>query len=57
MCDAYVRAGNRGKAREAAELVRAFAHGDAKSLEELNSTGCTDDAVESQPSTHRATVK
>jgi tetratricopeptide (TPR) repeat protein len=57
MCDAYVRAGNRGKAREAAELVRAFAHGDAKSLEELNSTGCTDDAVESQPPTHRATVK
>ena len=49
MCYAYVRAGNRGKAREAAELVRAFAHGDTKSLEELNSTGCTDDAVESQP--------
>jgi tetratricopeptide (TPR) repeat protein len=52
MCDAYVRAGNRDKAREAAELVRAFAHGDTKSLEELNSTGCTDDAVEPQPSTN-----
>lgn len=44
MCNAYVRAGNRDKAREATELVRAFAHGDTKSLEELNSTGCTDDA-------------
>jgi tetratricopeptide (TPR) repeat protein len=52
MCDAYVRAGNRDKAREAAELVRAFAHGDKQSLEELNSTGCTDDAVEPQPSAH-----
>ena len=50
MCHAYVRAGNRDKAHEAAELVRAFAHGDKKSLEELNSTGCTDDAVEPQPS-------
>jgi tetratricopeptide (TPR) repeat protein len=50
MCNAYVRAGNRNKAREAAELVRAFAHGDTKSLEELNSTGCTDDAVEPLPS-------
>ena len=49
MCNAYVRAGNRDKAREAAELVRAFAHGDTKSIEELNSTGCTDGAVEPQP--------
>ncbi len=52
MCDAYVRAGNRDKAREAAELVRAFAHGDTKSLEKLNSTGCADVAVEPQPSAH-----
>src|SRR5258708_2043219 len=51
MCNAYVRAGNRDKAREAAELVRAFAHGDTQSLEELNSTGCTDDALEPQSST------
>jgi tetratricopeptide (TPR) repeat protein len=52
MCNAYVRSGNRNKAHEAAELIRAFAHGDPKSLEELNSTGCTDDAVEPQPSAH-----
>jgi tetratricopeptide (TPR) repeat protein len=52
MCDAYVRAGNCDKAREAAELVRAFAHGDTKSLEKLNSTGCADVAVEPQPSAH-----
>jgi tetratricopeptide (TPR) repeat protein len=52
MCNAYIRAGNRDKAHEAAELVRAFAHGDTKSLEELNSTGCTDGAVEPQPSAH-----
>ena len=52
MCDAYVRAGDRDKAREAAELVRAFAHGDAKSLEKLNATGCAYDAVETIPSTH-----
>ena len=52
MCDAYVRAGNRDKACEAAELVRAFAHGDTKSLEKLNSTGCADVAVETQPSAH-----
>jgi len=51
MCNAYVRAGNRDKAREATELVRAFAHGDRKSLEELNSTGCTDNALEPQSST------
>jgi len=57
MCNAYVRAGNRNKAHEAAELVRAFAHGDIKSLEELNSTGCTDDAVEPLPSAHPTTVK
>jgi tetratricopeptide (TPR) repeat protein len=50
MCDAYIRAGNRDKAREAAGLVRAFAHGDTQSLEELNSTGCTDGAVEPLPS-------
>ena len=52
MCNAYVRAGNRDKAREAAELIRTFSHGDPKSLEELNSTGCTDVAVETQPSAH-----
>jgi tetratricopeptide (TPR) repeat protein len=51
MCDAYVRAGNRDKAREATELVLAFSHGDAKSLEGLKSTGCTDDALELLPST------
>jgi tetratricopeptide (TPR) repeat protein len=50
MCNAYARAGNRGKAQEAAELVRVFAHGDKKTLEELNSTGCADDAVEPRPS-------
>ena len=52
MCYAYVRAGNRDKASEAAELVRAFAHGDTKSSGKLNSTGCADDAVEPQPSAH-----
>jgi len=52
MCHAYVLAGNRDKAREAAELVRAFAHGDTKSLEELNSTGCIGDAVEPPPFAH-----
>ncbi len=52
MCNAYVRAGNRDKAREATELVRAFAHGDKQSLEELNSIGCTDDALQPQPSAH-----
>ena len=52
MCNAYVRAGNRDKAREATELVRTFARGDTESLEELNSTGCTDDALEPQPSAH-----
>jgi tetratricopeptide (TPR) repeat protein len=57
MCNAYVRAGNRDKAREAAELVRAFAHGDTKSLEELNSTGCTYNAVQPQPSAHPAAVE
>jgi tetratricopeptide (TPR) repeat protein len=56
MCNAYVRAGNRDKAREAAELVRAFAHGDTKSSEELNSTGCTDNAVQ-PPSGHREAVE
>jgi tetratricopeptide (TPR) repeat protein len=57
MCNAYLRAGNRDKAREAAELVRAFAHGDTQSLEELNSTGCTDGAVEPQPSAHPRAVE
>lgn len=52
MCDAYVRAGNRDKAGEAAELVRAFAHGDTKYLGKLNSTGCVVNAVEPQPSAH-----
>jgi tetratricopeptide (TPR) repeat protein len=50
MCNAYARAGNRDKAREAAELVRVFAHSDPMSLEELNSAGCADAAVEPQPS-------
>ena len=50
MCDAYARAGNRDKAHEAAELVRAFAHGDMQMLEELNSSGCTGDATAPQPS-------
>ncbi len=57
MCNAYVRAGDRDKAHEAAELVRAFAHGDTKSLEELNSAGCTDDAGEPQPSSHPTAVE
>ena len=57
MCDAYARVGNRDKAHEATELVRAFAHGDIRSLEALNSTGCTDNAVETQLSAHPATVK
>jgi tetratricopeptide (TPR) repeat protein len=52
MCDAYVRAGNRDKAREAAELVRAFAHEDRQSIDELNSAGCTVDPVEPQASAH-----
>jgi tetratricopeptide (TPR) repeat protein len=50
MCDAYARAGNRDKAHEAAELVRAFTHGEKQPLEELNSAVCTGDAVEPQPS-------
>jgi tetratricopeptide (TPR) repeat protein len=57
MCNAYARAGNRDKAHEAAEMVRAFAHGDTRSLEELNSTGCADDAVEPQPSAHPTKVE
>jgi tetratricopeptide (TPR) repeat protein len=56
MCNAYARAGNRDKAHEAAEMVRAFAHGDTKSLEELKLTGCTDGAVEPQPSVHPPTA-
>jgi tetratricopeptide (TPR) repeat protein len=50
MCDAYARAGNREKAREAAALVRAFANGDTRTLEELNSYGCKSDAVQPQQS-------
>lgn len=50
MCDAYMRAGNRDKAHEAAELVQAFAHGDKQPLEKLNSSGCAGSAVEQQPS-------
>jgi Tfp pilus assembly protein PilF len=45
MCDAYMRAGNREKAHQAAELVRAFAHGDAKALAEVNSIMGNSDAV------------
>ena len=50
MCDAYARAGNRDKAHEAAELVRAFAHGDTRTLEDLNSAGCGGDSVKPKPS-------
>jgi len=57
MRDAYVQAGNCGKAREADELVRAFAHGDTKSIAGLNSAGCTGDAVEQRPSAHPTTVE
>ena len=46
MCDAYMRAGNREKAHQAAELVRVFAHGDAKSMEEVNSIMGSGGAVE-----------
>jgi tetratricopeptide (TPR) repeat protein len=56
MCNAYARAGNRDKAHEAAEMVRAFAHGDTQSLEELSSTECTNGAVEPQPSTYPPTT-
>jgi tetratricopeptide (TPR) repeat protein len=49
MCDAYMRAGNREKAHQAAELVRAFAHGDAKAIEEVNSLMGNSDAVEPLP--------
>jgi tetratricopeptide (TPR) repeat protein len=52
MCNAYARAGNRDKAHEAAELVRAFTNGDPRSSKGLNSTGCADYAVAPQPSTH-----
>jgi tetratricopeptide (TPR) repeat protein len=52
MCDAYARAGNRDKARDAAALVRAFANGDTRTLEELNSYGCKGDAVQPQQSAH-----
>jgi uncharacterized protein HemY len=57
MCNAYARAGSRDKAREAAELVRAFAHGDTQSLEELISTGCIDHAVEPQSPAHPTAVE
>jgi tetratricopeptide (TPR) repeat protein len=57
MCDADVRAGNRDKAREAAELVRAFAHGDTQSLEELKSIGCAGDGVEPQPPARPGALK
>jgi len=50
MCDAYARAGNRDKARESAELVRAFARGDTNHLAEASSTGCSADLLESRPS-------
>jgi hypothetical protein len=46
MCDAYARSGNRDKARDAAALVRAFANGDTRTLEELNSYECKGDAVQ-----------
>jgi tetratricopeptide (TPR) repeat protein len=46
MCDAYKRAGNLQRAHESAELVRVFAHGDAKALTEVNSIMGGDGAVE-----------
>jgi tetratricopeptide (TPR) repeat protein len=49
MCDSYMRAGNREKAHQAAELVRVFAHGDAKAIEEMNSIMGNSDAVEPVP--------
>ena len=52
MCDAYARAGNPNKAREAAELVRAFAHGDPEPIERLNASACAVDAGEPQESAH-----
>ena len=55
MCDAYVRAGNRIKAREAAELVRAFSHGDPRPLEELNSSECIEGAAEPLTAAHPTT--
>lgn len=52
MCDAYARAGNQEKAREAAELVRAFAHGDPQPIEKLNASGCSGDATYPLKSAH-----
>jgi uncharacterized protein HemY len=49
MCDAYMRAGNREKAHQAAEMVRVFAHGDAKALAEVNSIMGSGGAVEPAP--------
>jgi tetratricopeptide (TPR) repeat protein len=49
MCDAYTRAGNREKAHQAAEMVRVFAHGDAKALAEVNSIMGSGGAVEPAP--------
>ncbi|HEY2467195.1 MAG TPA: tetratricopeptide repeat protein [Terracidiphilus sp.] len=51
MCNAYMRAGNREKAHEAAELVRAFAHGDKQQLQDLKSSGCSGNPAEPQTST------
>lgn len=51
MCNAYMRADNRDKAHEAAELVRAFAHGDKQRLQDLKSSGCSGNPPESQTST------
>ena len=52
MCEAYARAGNHGKAVEAAELIKTFAHGEPRALEELNSTGCIEHAAERLPASH-----
>ena len=52
MCDAYARAGNRDKAQEAAELVRAFAHGDTRIIDKLNASACTSEAAEPQHLAH-----
>jgi tetratricopeptide (TPR) repeat protein len=52
MCNAYARAGNQDKAREAAELVRAFAHGDPERIEKLKASACAGDAAEPQEPAH-----
>lgn len=57
MCDAYMRAGNRNKTQEAAELVQAFANGDAQASGELDLARCTANAVKPQPSGPKTAAK